>query len=151
MKKLIALAFSLCISFASSAQFIATMEVKEPIEGLCDQKTVYVMLPGIKGHQEAKCAVSEEEIQQRLDSLVTFVKSNPKYKGEGMLSIIVNCEGEVVQCEMDNKTKKPELDEQIVAVFKSLTEWESAKLNGKDVDSLQLYSFTIKKGKITLE
>ena len=58
-------------------------------------------------------------------------KSNPKYKGKGMLGIILNCKGKVVQCKMDNKTKSPELDKQIESVFNSLGEWKAGELNGK--------------------
>jgi hypothetical protein len=67
-----------------------------------------------------------------------------------MVSIIINCKGEVVQCKIDNKSKSPVLDEQVVTVFKTLTSWKAGKLNGKEVDSLKLWSFEIKKGKLTL-
>ena len=130
-----------------SAQFVAKMEVKEEIPGICDKNEVYALFPMFEGQKEAKCSVSKEEILKRLNAEVTFIKDNPKYKDEGMMSLIINCEGEVVKCEMDNKTKNAELDKQIEAVFKSLTKWEPGTLNGKKVDSSKLYSFKIKKGK----
>lgn len=46
---------------------------------------------------------------------------------------------------MGVKTKDPELDSQLMAVFKTLGNWESGKLNEKNVDSTQLFSFKIKK------
>jgi hypothetical protein len=49
---------------------------------------------------------------------------------------------------MDNTTKSKELNDQIVAVFNSLGNWKPAKLNGRKVDSSQLWSFQIVKGKI---
>jgi len=64
-----------------------------------------------------------------------------------MIGLVINCKGEVVQCKMDNKTKNPELDKQIEAVFNSLGSWKAGKLNGKEVDSSRLFSFKIKNGK----
>ncbi|MBL7733602.1 MAG: hypothetical protein JNM88_20700, partial [Chitinophagaceae bacterium] len=57
---------------------------------------------------------------------------------------------EVLRCETDNKTKSPELDKQVLAVFASLKTWKPGKLNGKDVDSVVLTSYDIKKGKLTI-
>jgi len=151
MKKII---FGLLISFISintSAQFVATMEVKEPIEGICNEKEVYALFPMLDGQEEAICPVSKEEILKRLNSEIQFLKDNPKFKGKGMIGLVINCKGEIVQCEMDNKTKSAELDKQIEAVFNSLGDWKTGQLNGKNVDSSKLYSFKIKKGKITFD
>jgi hypothetical protein len=73
------------------------------------------------------------------------------YNDKGMVSIIINCKGEVVQCKIDNKSKSPILDQQVVNVFKTLTSWKPGKLNGKDVDSMRLWSFEVKNGKIKLQ
>lgn len=137
-------------SINASAQFVAKMEVKEPIEGICNEKEVYALLP-FDGQEKAICPVSENDILKRLNSEIQFLKDNPKFKGKGMIGLIINCKGEVVQCKMDNKTKSAELDKQIEEVFNSLGEWKAGKLNGKKVDSSVLYSFKIKKGKITFD
>ena len=150
MKRII---FGILISFFSinaSAQFVAKMEVKEPIEGICNEKEVYALLL-FDGQKEAICPVSKDDILKRLNSEVQFLKDNPKFKGKGMIGLIINCKGEVVQCKMDNKTKSAELDKQIEEVFNSLGEWKAGKLNGKKVDSSKLYSFKINKGKITFD
>lgn len=133
------------------AQFVATMEVTEPIIGLCNEKEVYAIFPMFEGQDEAVCPVSKKEITHRSNTEITFLKENPKYKDKGMIGLVINCKGEVVQCQMDNKTKSPELDQQIENVFKTLGEWKSAKLNGKNVDSSRLFSFTIKKGEFSLD
>jgi hypothetical protein len=52
---------------------------------------------------------------------------------------------------MDNKTKSPELDKQIEALFNSLTGWKAGTLNGKAVDSMLLFSFEIKKGQVVID
>ena len=103
-----------------------------------------------EGQQEAVCTVADSTIERRLNSEVEFLKDKPGYKDEGMVSIIINCKGEVVQCKIDNKSKSPILDEQVINVFKTLTTWKAGKLKGKEVDSLKLWSFKIKDGKITL-
>jgi hypothetical protein len=146
--------FFLLFAFFSgnlSAQFVAKMEVKEDIPDLCDKNHVYVLFPMFKGQIEAVCPLSKEEIQKKLNEEVTFLKDKPKYKDKGMIGLIISCKGEIVQCKMDNKTKSTELDQQIEAVFNSLGIWKAGKLDGMQVDSSRLYSFTIKKGKIILD
>ena len=151
MKKTLLTLLTIAIYSTVSAQFIAKMEVKEPIEGICDEKEVYALFPMFDGQEEAVCPVSKEGILNRLNNEVSFLKENPKYKDKGMIGIIINCKGEVVQCKMDNKTKSKELDKQIEIVFSSLGEWKAGKLNGKEIDSSILFSFKIKKGKITFD
>jgi hypothetical protein len=151
MKTIIIFTISIFLFTTVSAQFVAKVEVREPIQGLCNDKEVYTLFPMFGDQKEAVCPLSKEEITRRLDSAVTFLKDNPKFKDKGMVNIWINCKGEVVKCEMDNKTKDATLDMQIVAVFAALGKWEAGRLNGKPVDSLRLYSFEIKKGQITVE
>ena len=151
MKKLFFLLFISLSSYSTFAQLVAKMEIKEPIEGLCNEKEVYALFPMFGDQDEAVCALSDQDILERLNTEVQFLKDNPKYSDKGMIGIIINCKGEVVQCKMDNNTKEPELDKQIEAVFNSLGEWKAGKLYGKEVDSSKLFSFKIKKGKITFD
>ena len=150
MKQTLTLLF-LLIAAAVNAQFVATMEIKEPIEGICDDKKVYALFSMFNNQKQALCPKSKPEILALLNSNIQFVKDNPKYPVTGMIGLIINCKGEVVQCKMDNKTKSEELDRQIEAVFSSLGEWKPGKLNGKKVDSSRLFSFTIKKGVFEFE
>lgn len=131
------------------SQFVARMEVKEDIPGLCDKNNVYVLLPSFKGQVEAVCPVKEDSILKRLNTEVPFVKENPTYTDKGMIGIIINCKGVVVKCKMDNKTKDPELDQQIETVFNLLGTWKAGKLNKKEVDTSKLYSFKIINGVFT--
>jgi hypothetical protein len=137
------------VYLSATAQFVATMEVKEPIPGLCNDKEVYALFPSLKGQEEAICPISKEEIAKRVNEEVKFLKDNPRYKDSGMMGLVINCKGVVVQCKMDNNTKSAELDKQIETVFNSLGTWKAAKLGGREVDSSRLFSFTIKKGVIT--
>lgn len=140
----------ICLSFYSFSQFIARAELKEKIEGVCDMNNVLTLFPMFEDQVEAVCSVSDSVIEARLNEEVNFLKENKKHTDKGMVSIIINCKGEMVQCETDNKTKSPVLDEQVLQVFKSLTSWKAGKLKGKNVDTMRLYSFEIKKGKLTL-
>lgn len=127
------------------------MEVKEPIKGVCDNANVIAILP-IPGNGQVKAQTSKtkEEIIQELNTKVNFLKDKPDYEDKGMVSLIVNCKGELVKCEIDNKTKSTELDSQIVAVFAELKTWTAGTIGNHSVDTVVLYSFTIKKGKISL-
>jgi hypothetical protein len=130
---------------------LARVEIKEPIEGICDTKNVYVMFSMLdKAQVDAVCSIPDSTIENRLNSEVEFIKDKPNYKDKGMVDVIINCKGEVVQCKTDNKSKSPILDEQILSVFKTLTTWKAAKLNDKDVDSMKIFSFEVKGGKIIL-
>ncbi len=152
MKKICLVLISIVlIGFTASAQFVAKMEVKEDIPGICDKNEVYALFPMMDGQDEAICPVSKDEILKRLNAEVKYLKDKPKYKDKGMIGLIINCKGELVKCEMDNETQSPELDKQIEEVFNSLGEWKAGKLNGKAVDSSRLFSFKIKKGVFTFD
>jgi hypothetical protein len=150
MRQLAITALMLFVYSTISAQFVARMEVKEPIEGLCDVNEVYALLP-FQGQEEAVCSLTKEQILDRLNNEIQFLKDNPKYDDKGMMGVVINCKGEVVQCKMDNKTKSPELDKQMEAVFNSLGSWKAGKLNNKEVDSSKLFAFKIKNGKVSFD
>ena len=151
MKKigLVLLLSQICL--LSYSQFVARAQIKENIEGICDIKNVYALLGMLKGQKEAICSLKDSEIEEKLNKEVQFSKDSTNYDDKGMVSMIINCKGEVVQCKIDNKSKSPILDEQVVNVFKTLTSWKAGKLNGDKVDSIRLWSFEISKGKIILK
>jgi hypothetical protein len=151
MKKILLILLITFTGLTASAQFVAKMEVKEDIPGICDKNEVYALFPSFQGQEEAVCPVTKKEILQKLNSEVAFLKDNPKYKDKGMIGIVINCKGEVVKCKMDNKTKNSDLDKQIEAVFNSLGNWKAGKLNGKEVDTSRLFSFKINNGKFTFD
>lgn len=150
MRPVLLILLMLIFCTTSFAQFVAKMEIKEPIPGLCNEKEVYALFPSFKGQKEAVCPLSKDAIEERLNSEVQFLKDNPGYEDKGMMGLVINCKGDVVKCKMDNKTKSPELDQQIEAVFNSLGEWKAGKLNNRNVDTSKLFSFKIEQGKIAL-
>jgi hypothetical protein len=126
------------------------MEIKEPIPGLCSKQDVYALIPGLKGQVQAQCQLTKEQINDKLNSEIQFVKDNPDYNDKGMIGLIINCKGELVQCKMDNKTTSTELDSQIEKVFNSIDGWTAGKLNKKNVDSSRMFSFKIENGIISI-
>ena len=79
MKHILTLLIVLQVFSSSSAQFVATMEITEPIEGLCNDKKVYALFPMLDGQEKAVCPVSDNEIAIRINNEVGFLKQNPKY------------------------------------------------------------------------
>ena len=142
--------FLVCSYQLCSAQFVARLEAKEPIAGVCNIKNIIVPFPNFKGQESAIMPISKKEIEARLNSELKFLSENPTYTDKGMIGLVVNCKGELVQCRMDNKTQSAELDKQIEAIFNSLGEWKAGKLDGKPVDTSNLFSFTIENGKVKL-
>ena len=135
----------------SMNNMVARMEVKEPIKGVCDNSNVIAILPlPGNGQVEATAPKTKAEITRELNTKVGFLKDKPNYEDKGMVNLIINCKGELVRCEIDNKTKSPELDSEIVAVFSEMKKWTPGKIHSKSVDTVLLYSFTIKNGKISL-
>ena len=137
---------------SNAMNMVARMEVKEPIEGVCDNANVIAILPFPGNSQvSAKPPKTKEQISEELNTKVIFLKDKTDYGDKGMVHLIVNCKGDLVRCEIDNKTKSPELDSQIVAVFAEMKQWTAGMVNNKSVDTSVLYSFTIKNGKITVD
>jgi hypothetical protein len=135
----------------SLGNMIATMQVDEPIPGVCDNSKVIAILPiEGNGQTKAEAPMTDEELTEQLNSQVAFLKENPDYNDEGMVNLIINCEGKMVQCKIDNKTKSPELDQQIVDVFSKMIEWKVGTVSGKPVDTVVLYSFKIKNGVVSI-
>ena len=95
------------ISTTASAQFVAKLEVKEPISSVCNANQVYNIIPMFKGQQEAVCPVTKEVILEKLNMQVTFLHDKPSFNDKGMIGLIINCKGELVKCKMDNKTQEP--------------------------------------------
>ena len=108
------------LASAASAQFVAIMEVKEPVPGICDDKHVYALFPGFKGQRPATWVITKEQVQERLNADVAWLKDNPKFKltKHESVSVMVNCKGVVVKVELDSKSEA--FNEEVEAVFNSL-------------------------------
>ena len=86
------------------------------------------------------------KMEEFLYEKLQFMKDNLTYKSKGMVGVYINCEGKALEWDISVKTKSAELDQQILEIFKTFNEWTSGKLNGKEVDTRELFSYEIKKG-----
>ena len=138
-------------SSSSLNNMVFIMQVNEPIPGVCDNSKVYALFP-LQGNGQVKAepSMSKDDLQKQLNESVSYLKENPRSNEKGMVRVIINCKGEMVDCSIDNKTSSPELDEQILAVFSELKDWKAGTIHNKAVDSIVMYSFNIKNGILTL-
>ncbi|RYG02367.1 MAG: hypothetical protein EOO02_10715 [Chitinophagaceae bacterium] len=141
----------LLTSLSSYSQFVARVDIKEKIEGICDANNVIVVIPMYKGQTKAVCAVADSTIVRRLNTEVEYLKDKKDDNDQGIVRILINCKGQVVKCDTDKKTKDPILDEQILAVFKTVTFTKPAKLKKANIDSLVFWSFEIANGVIRMK
>lgn len=136
---------------SSGMNMVARMQVTEPIDGVCDNANIIAVLPlPGNGQVEAVPPISESKIEAELNTSVAFLSDYPDFEGKGGVNLIVNCKGEMVKCSIDNKSSSDELNQQVLAVFANLKKWKPGTIQNKPVDTVVLYSFTVKNGKISL-
>lgn len=144
MKKFIAILFFI-ICNVSYAQ--TQLTIVDTINGFCNEADLYIIIDGFGNQQEAKCPISNSELANRLKEL-QFFQENPKFKGEILISVDINCNGEVVNVE--SKFNDSNLNRQIIDMFFSLGNYTPGIIQSKNVDSIVLYSLEIKKGELIL-
>ncbi len=153
MKKQLLFILALISCCVVKAQFVATMEVKEPIEGVCNQNGVYVILPiGSKKQVKAKSKLSDQEMEARFNAL-SYWKEHTEFEKNITFNLIINCKGKQVRQWFnndDNKTKDEVLNQQLLEVVASFKEWKPATIKKKKVDSSLFISIEIKDGKVTM-
>jgi len=153
MKKQLLFILALVSSFVVNAQFVATMEVKEPIEGVCNQNGVYVILPiGSKKQVKAKSKLSDQEMEARFNAL-SYWKEHPEFEKKITFNLVINCKGEQVRQSFnnnDNKTEDEVLNQQLLEVVASFKEWKPATIKKKKVDSSLFLSIVVKNGKVMI-
>jgi hypothetical protein len=150
MKRQLLIALILAASTTTNAQLVAIREMKVPVEGICDNAKVYAMLI-FDGQVPQKCSMTKQEVEDLLNREVTYLKANPKFKlkKHESFSTIVNCKGELVLVELDSKSA--EFNQQVINTIETMgASWTAGTLNGKPVDSDELWGIEIKKGRIVL-
>jgi hypothetical protein len=137
-------------SLTTNAQLVATVQMNEKIEGICNHDEVYSLYHGWTGQVEPKCSMSKKEMEVVLNEKLQLLKDNPKFKAKGMVGVYINCEGKAVKWKISNKSKNEEFDKQIIAIFETFDNWEAGTLDGKNVDTHELFSYQVKKGVLTI-
>ena len=93
----------LCCSEQTYSQLVAKVELKEKIEGICDYDEIYYLMQD-ENQLKALPPISKDEIYKKLNNL-NFIKENPKFKSKGTVSLMINCKGEVVECDSQKNLK----------------------------------------------
>jgi hypothetical protein len=138
------------LAFRSQAQLVMQVQMDDSIEGICDHANVYALYGGFDQQIEPECSLSKEQMEEILNRKLQFLKENPKFKSKGMIGVFINCEGTTVKWDVALKSKSAELDQQILEIFQTFDEWTAGKLNGKAVDTRELFSYEIKKGMLKI-
>ncbi len=150
---LVLLIFNACSSSKKSGlkNMVARMQVKSPIDGVCDNNNVFVIFP-IPGNAQQKALplISFEEMAIVLNEKLNFLKDNPTYTAKGTVDIVINCNGELVQCQANNKEFDEQLNKQLKELISEFKKWKPATIQNKKVDSFQFISIEIKQGKVVL-
>lgn len=144
------------ISFHSQSQTIdqgpKRVTLKKAIPGMCiPSKQVLELYGGNPDEVEPKCMLDKEELSIRLNADLSFLKTHPEFKGRGMISIVINCEGKVIGWSEVVKSKNGELNDEILAyLMKQDLEWEAGKYKEEKIDSVYSFSYQIVRGKLRL-
>lgn len=148
MKKCITILFFIICNVSYAQTQLTTVDtIENKINGFCNEADLYIIINGFGYQQEAKCPISNNELTNRLEEL-QFFQENPKFKGEKIIKVDINCNGEVVNVE--SKFSDSNLNRQIIDMFFSLGNYTPGKIQSKNVDSSVLYSLEIKKGELIL-
>ncbi|WP_294670668.1 hypothetical protein [uncultured Fluviicola sp.] len=126
--------------------------LKKVVPGMCvPSKQVLELYGGNPDEVEPKCMIDKEELTERLNSDLSFLKNHPEFKGRGMISIVINCEGKVIGWSEVVKSKNRELNDEILAyLMKQDFEWEAGKYKEEKIDSIYSFSYQIVRGKLRL-
>lgn len=137
--------FTLTQKFSYAQQVEVTIGLKKTIKNLCNPDEIFGLLNELEGQRRAIRPLSDEKILELLNTNSIFLKENPKFKGKEIITLVVNCEGTLVKCELE-KGKSPLLREEIQQTFFSLGSWIPGQLKGEKVDSVQFIAYRVKKG-----
>lgn len=150
MLRILIITSFLIVSTRLFGQFIATVELKEPLELMCGEN-LYALFDGFYGQESAKCEITPEKIVSKINKECPSIKNDLTYKAKCVMSLYINCEGQVIQVDSEI-TDNPTLNDEINAVLLSTNGyWTPGKLNGEAVDCTELISIRIKKGVVYLD
>ena len=77
MKKSLVLLFNLGANFIELTQTEATIELKDSVDGICNQKEVYVLFPTLGDNQvKAIMPLTEVDVEKKINSEVEFLQKN---------------------------------------------------------------------------
>jgi hypothetical protein len=117
-------------------------------EEACRAGRIYQITFKLLKHKPASCLVNDAEMLKRLNALA-WLRQNPDKKASCSLTLVVNCEGELIDVSFYKNSKFPELDAAIKNLFEKHNKWNAGLLDNKPVDSFVVRKLRIKNGVLT--
>lgn len=138
------------INNLSHAQFIATVELKEPIDGMCSE-TMFALFSSLDNQQQAKLNMTDQELIALMNEKIPSLKTNLKFKADAVMAFYINCESEVIKTSSGLKDKTSQLSIEIEKFLAETGSWTAGKYQNENVDCSELIAIKIKKGVIYLD
>lgn len=129
---------------------IAIFNDTKGIPGLCNDTAVYGFL-FFPGQHHPKASIGLKAIEKRLNADLKFLKDHPDYTASKtpQIDILINCKGEALRYEMEPASDNAELDQQIIALFKTFGPWKAGRIKKQQVDSKWRAMLFVRDGKIS--
>lgn len=126
--------------------------LRKAVPGMCiPSKKVLELYNGNPDEIEPKCSMDKEELIANLNDDLKFLKDHPDFKGRGMVSVIINCEGKVIGWAEAVKSKNSELNDEILSyLIQQDFEWKAGQYKEEPIDSVFSFSYQIIRGKLRL-
>ena len=145
MRKFLHVIVLLLISNYSFGQMIMNAVGISP-ENACNPASVYFLM-----ENRARPIENKDSIEVNLNSYVKFAKENPTFSGNPSIQFVVNCRGEIGGgFHVVTSSGNDNLDQELVAFFQTVKEWQAGKIRKKTVDSWYMWRLEVKTGYIKI-
>jgi hypothetical protein len=133
------------INMNSFGQMVMSAQGVNP-DNTCKPNEVYFLI-----ESKARPKMPIDSIQIKLNENVKFAKENPSFDSKSSIQFAVNCNGEIGGgFHVVTKSGNENLDNDLIAFFKTIKNWQAGKIKKKTVDSWYMWRLEIKNGYVTI-
>jgi hypothetical protein len=133
------------LSINSFSQTIMSAAGVEP-DNVCKPGAIYFLM-----EKKAKPIESMDSIKTNINRIIMFAQQNPDFEAKVSIQFSVNCKGEIGGgFHVVKKSGNEDLDNELIAFFKTIKFWTPGKIKKKEVDSWYMWRVEIKNGIIIL-